>query len=418
MQTLSQNQPRNLGSLFNILIASFLVAFSLFPLSLAYAAEPWSLTDITLVPRRVDSISLKQQSVITQRAGAEPVPLPLDQFVSAVRGSAAPVAPGKFVLHIRDGQRFVGLPVSSTASSITWSTTTVGDRVLPLASVAAIDRLLIGPSGESRQEDLVTLANHDAVRGVLSSIDPDTVTMTVGDAITPIALANVTAIRLASTAAAPAKSANFVVGLIDGTTVHCQNVQSDGAQWTLTIGTEESADEPGNTVSVTADQITRIEYPGGPVRWLSTMPAQIIYTPYLTESFPPVMDASVTGGPIRAAGRQYDRGIGVHAKTVLTFDLDGTRKSFRTRYAAEPSLPLVDAIVRIKLDGKTVHEQPVRGGTLSPVVWADLTGAKTLTLEVDFGPGHATQDRINWIEPALLTTPVPPASQPATQAGE
>lgn len=375
----------------------------------ARADDGWTLTDVTLVPQPVTSITINADTVTAVRPGGS-FTLGLDKFVAATRGQATPVALGKLVLHTRDGQRFVGLPVSSTDGTITWSTATLGDRTLPLASVAAIDRVLDAPPADVLREDVVTLANHDSVRGVLSAIDSDTITVTVGDAPTPIALANVAALHLATTAAPKATSPRFIVGLIDGTVIQCSAVSAEASRWTLTVG--------DNKIPLTADQVVRVEYPGGPVRWLSAMPAHVVYTPYLTESFPPVMDASVTGGPIRAGGRQYDRGIGVHAKTVLTFDLDGTRKSFRTRYAAEPSLPLVDAIVRIKVDGKTIHEHRVRGEDLSPVIWADLSGAKTLTLEVDFGPGHATQDRINWIEPALLTTPVPPASQPTTQTRE
>ena len=67
-----------------------------------------------------------------------------------------------------------------------------------------------------------------------------------------------------------------------------------------------------------------------------------------------------------------------------------------------------------ELDDKPVYEkQHVRGGTLSPVVVIDLGAAKKLTLEVEGGPGYV-QDRLNWIEPALLRE-VPKPEAPATQ---
>ena len=50
-----------------------------------------------------------------------------------------------------------------------------------------------------------------------------------------------------------------------------------------------------------------------------------------------------------------------------------------------------------------VHEKKnVRAGTLSPVITVDLAGAKSLTLEVDYGAGTDVQDRLVWLEPALL----------------
>ena len=58
-----------------------------------------------------------------------------------------------------------------------------------------------------------------------------------------------------------------------------------------------------------------------------------------------------------------------------------------------------------------------RAAMLSPAVVLDLAGAKTLTLEVDYGENYDVQDRFNWIEPALLRSkPAPPAStSPSTQ---
>ena len=73
--------------------------------------------------------------------------------------------------------------------------------------------------------------------------------------------------------------------------------------------------------------------------------------------------------------------------------------------------------VRIKVDGKVVHEQPnLRADVLAPVVIVDLpTAAKMLTLEVDYGAANDTQDRFNWIEPALLKKkPKKPIALPST----
>ena len=38
----------------------------------------------------------------------------------------------------------------------------------------------------------------------------------------------------------------------------------------------------------------------------------------------------------------------------------------------------------------------------APVILVPLNNAKLLTLEVDFGGNYNVQDRLNWIEPALV----------------
>ena len=95
----------------------------------------------------------------------------------------------------------------------------------------------------------------------------------------------------------------------------------------------------------------------------------------------------------------------MHSYSRLSWDLDGTFEAVRTRYAIDTGQAntIADVTVRILLDGKVVYEQPhVRAGTLSPVIVVDIKSAMKLTLEVDYGDNMDTQDRLNWIEPALL----------------
>ncbi len=139
------------------------------------------------------------------------------------------------------------------------------------------------------------------------------------------------------------------------------------------------------------------------------------------------MNTNYAGQPIFFKDRQYLRGIGVHSYSRLVFPLDGkSYTAFRTRYAIDPDARggVADVTVRIKLDDKVVHErQHFRAGELSPAVVIDLNGATSLTLEVDFGANMDAEDRLNWIEPALLKVrpcaePVepPPAIAPAATA--
>jgi NPCBM/NEW2 domain-containing protein len=106
---------------------------------------------------------------------------------------------------------------------------------------------------------------------------------------------------------------------------------------------------------------------------------------------------------LRFGGKSFRRAIGVHAYSRLTWPLDGKYAAFRTQYAVDERLSHADMTVRVKLGDKVAYEkQNVRAGTLSPVISVDLGGAKSLTLEVDYGSGTDVQDRLVWLEPALL----------------
>jgi hypothetical protein len=80
-----------------------------------------------------------------------------------------------------------------------------------------------------------------------------------------------------------------------------------------------------------------------------------------------------------------------------------------------------DVTVRIKLDDKVVHERKdFVAGEISPLVVVPIRGAKTLTLEVDFGGNYNVQDHLNWIEPALVkSSAIPqPATAPTTRLAQ
>jgi hypothetical protein len=132
------------------------------------------------------------------------------------------------------------------------------------------------------------------------------------------------------------------------------------------------------------------------------------------------MDKTVTGKPIRFGERTYARGIGVTPRSRITWPLDGRQggyQTFRTQYAIDGIAPYADVTVRILLDGKVSHEKKnVTAGQLSPVILVPLNNAKSLTLEVDFGGNYNVQDRLNWIEPALVKSVPAAAASPAPHA--
>ena len=63
---------------------------------------------------------------------------------------------------------------------------------------------------------------------------------------------------------------------------------------------------------------------------------------------------------------------------------------------------------RVLVDGKPVWTSAgsVRGGEAARVVGPlDVSGAKSLVLEVDFGEGQHQMDRADWVDPVLVRAP-------------
>jgi hypothetical protein len=241
---------------------------------------------------------------------------------------------------------------------------------------------------------------------------------TTGGDATNVAIDSIAAILFASTGAAPVptpetpagQTSAFRVTLADGTSLRVANPSIENGALNL------DGSAGGTVSSIPLASVASIEQIDGPVIWLSSNPpSENVHTPYLDLRWTARMNTSVTGEPIRANNRIVSRGIGVHSYSRLSWPIPQGVQAFRTQYAIDGDQPYADVIVRIKLDGAVVHEMPsLRAGMVSPVVSIETSNARTITLEVDYGANADVQDRVNWIEPALLRYK-PATTQPTTK---
>jgi hypothetical protein len=180
-------------------------------------------------------------------------------------------------------------------------------------------------------------------------------------------------------------------------------------------------------VAVPVRAIRSIRFRGDRYRVLSELePVEVNETPYFggdaAPRFPWRRDRSVMGGPLRAGGSSFESGFGVHAQSLLTFELDGTHAAFRSRVGLDDStldLPRRGSVVfRVLGDGKPLWESPVvrTGDRVLDTPELDLRGVKRLTLAVDYADGFDVADRADWCEPILMREPPasPPASSPSS----
>jgi hypothetical protein len=256
------------------------------------------------------------------------------------------------------------------------------------------------------------------VRGIVSDLnDTHLAIQTSGGAdITNVPLSTVASVDLATTAnpsTAPTEfKPSFRLSLADGTIVSADSVSLSADK--VKFKTADAVDR-----AVPLSNLTDVEQINGPLIWLSAGPiTQEIQTPYFGDRTQPAqMDKTVQGDSIRFGDREFARGIGVHSYSKLVFNIPPGCQSFRTQYALDGDATWANVTVRVKLDDRVALEKAnVIVGQLSPVVTLDLTGAKTLILEVDYGENYDVQDRLNWIEPAFLRAAAPTAAAPVAPA--
>lgn len=391
----------------------------------AYAAETtWSLTtaDFNKTAVTVSSLDDKKLSA-TERD--RPVTIPAEYVLRLDRDAAPSVAAApRFTLWLANGDRLTGDLGDLKEDTLAWTSPVLGGFKVPLDGLRAITR---SPNPQNldaeRKEDQVTLTNHDVVRGVVAGIEGGKVLVqpAAGGDPSPVPLASVDAILLAT--AKPAADANraFRARFVDGSQFTSKSLTIKGNTVTLTL-----PGATGTTHEVDAANVVSIEQVNGPVRWLSEQtPQSAEQTPFNSDTtFPAKFDRNVFGRPLRVGSRTVEKGVGVHANSKLVFAIEGPYKTFRTRYGIDTSSDAsrADVNVRILLDDKVVHEQQhVRAYAAMPLVTVPLGSAKTLTLEVTAAGPTDTQDRLDWLEPALVRdlpplppAPAPPSSKPAT----
>ena len=110
------------------------------------------------------------------------------------------------------------------------------------------------------------------------------------------------------------------------------------------------------------------------------------------------------GGPLTVAGEAFERGIGVHSRSSLIFEIKGAYREFVTSFGMDDdSGPVADVTVVILVDGQKRFEKAhIRPGMLHGPVRLDVAKAGRLELIVDFGDNGDLQDRFDWIGTGLI----------------
>ncbi len=395
----------------------------------AFAQDNWTLTTSDFKRSTVTLAAIDDTTARLTPAGVAETKVPLDRILRLDRSASTTPGSAKYTLLLHGGDRLGGEPGALKDDTLTWTSPAVGEIKLPLSKVAAISRLpLAAVTEEQRKEDQVMLSNHDIVRGVVAGIEDGKILMQSGGDTVPIPFASADAVLFASADAvlfaSPAQAAastarSWRIRFADGSLLTVPSVKTADAKLVFPAP-GGIPNNPADTRSADLANVLGIEQLNGPVSWLSDRTPSINkQIPFNSETtYPAKMDRNVFGRPLRVGAQSFEKGIGVHANSTLTFPLNGTYKSFRTRYAIDTTSEAgkADVNLRILLDDRVVYEQKnVRAYRISPVVSINLGDAKALMLEVTAAAATDTQDRFDWIEAALVRDAAAADNGPATK---
>ncbi len=152
-------------------------------------------------------------------------------------------------------------------------------------------------------------------------------------------------------------------------------------------------------------KITRITCKNGKLAYLSDMkPSSVEQTPFFDRVYAYKNDKSLDGKPIQLQDGSYPRGIAVHSRCRLIYEVGGRYDEFRTKVGfQQPEGKIGDCIVRVIGDGKTLFENlSAKGDDKVFEIKVPLSGIQKLTLEVDYGRNQDVADRVVWANARVI----------------
>ena len=286
-----------------------------------------------------------------------------DDLVSLRRpGMGLPPLPAGHHLILTNGDRIPAEDVRLTGERVRFRHPDLNDGkevTVPLARLAVYWRgLSDGARAETlrrrlangtRTRDTVLLENGDAVEGALTGIDGRGVEVEVDKKRVTIELNRVAAVALSSELADKNRPRGVYARLAltdGGTRVSLTRATcTDGA--TLTGTTTFGA-----TVSVPLGRVAALDLFQGRAVYLSDLkPAAYQSEPYLDVRWPLVADGAGSGRELRLSDGVYDKGLGLHPRSRVTYRLDGGYRRFEAVVGFDP---------RAGRDGSCARARPRR----------------------------------------------------------
>jgi hypothetical protein len=265
------------------------------------------------------------------------------------------------------------------------------------------DRLALRIEEAEGDADRLLLVNGDELVGRLIGFQEDQFQLETALGAVDAPLEKVAALMLKPPPNAERPSGRAVlVGFRDGSLLRATRLNISPKSVRLGLGESLTleASEPRAVVSL---------QPLSPrVTYLSDLaPLSYRHVPYLTVAWPYHADRDVLGGRLRAGGRLYSKGLGVHSASRLAYKLERPAARFAAEVALDDAAKGAGSVVfRVFTNSGDDWKQAyasgvVRGGDAPVPVSVDLAGVKALVLLVDYADRGDVLDHANWLDARL-----------------
>ncbi len=307
---------------------------------------------------------------------------------------------------LADGGRIRGTLAEAAEGQIRIVTTQAGALDLRLADLLAVR---LGSAGENAkaQAELdrwlssrpsgndVLIAVRDGgatvVRGALLSLGPEGGRFTFAGRTVPMRPEATYAVVFGGGLAA-ASEAPYLLTLQDGSRLAAAITKADASAFALLLLGRIPVRLPVGEVATIVVRSDRITFAS------DLTPTAAVDESLLGTPWPYRRDRAVSNRPLRLAGVEYARGLGVHSRSELAYDLGGRYAQFAATIGIDDAVrPRGDVVFRVVADDREVFNSGSVTGRDEPrPILVDIRKARQVRLIVEYGAGLDLADHANW----------------------
>ncbi len=354
-------------------------------------------------------------------AGGEAKSLAADELVQWGRWPELPsgslvVLPGGDAIAVPASLGGIASPLKIDSQQLLIESDTFGNFKLPLERVCGLilnaptarqsrDALLQKVTSATGAADRLQLVNGDELTGTLLALKDDNIKFETTVGKIDVAAAKVAAVILnPSLAAKPSESGlRAMLGFKDGSRLTASALRLDKNRLSVRLAGEIK-------LSTELPELVAIQPLGGQADYLSDLKASSYkHVPFLDLAWPFAIDRSVLDQPLRAGQATFRKGLGMHSTARITYDLPRAYRRFQSEVAIDDATSGGGSVtfrVLVNRGGGSWDEAlvtPVIRGNDPPLpLSVDLTGAKRLTLLVDFADRGDQLDHADWLNARLV----------------
>ena len=281
------------------------------------------------------------------------------------------VEPRGAALWLANGDRLVAKATAIKDEQLKANWVRFGDwptLSLPLESILGLTLSL--PQAHERRDEIAAwlldrrqardelrLFNGDVITGELKEWSDGKLTLAAGAGNVTLSSGDVREIGFNSELLTlpSTKDVCWLVSLVDGSRVTLRASQSRLEGMVL-----KATHVTGARWDVPLEAVSELRVLNGRAVFLSDLtPVEMRHTPFLASAreWPLQRDRSVSGGPLRLGGREFPKGVGLHSRAVVTYELSSTYRAFHAIIGLDDTTtPAGSVTCVVEVDGRRAFE--------------------------------------------------------------